>query len=102
MNTAILSYQQATIGKLSSLQYYTPPNALVAGYNFVGLIPELLSMYRCLVVETTLPDAEAGHPNLKRRRFWFRRFMDVVATCSIPISVVGAVMNGEFYYFLRL
>jgi hypothetical protein len=59
-------------------------------------------MYRCLVVETTLPDIEVGHPNLVRRRFWFRRFMDVFATSFIPISVVGAVMNGEFYFLLVL
>ena len=57
-------------------------------------------MYRSLVVETTLPDTEAGHPNLVRRRFWFRRFMDVFGLIFIPILVVGGIANGELYFLL--
>jgi len=55
-------------------------------------------MYRCLLVETTLPDAEAGGPNLARRRLWFRRFTDVFAFSLIPASVVGVIANGGFHY----
>jgi len=59
-------------------------------------------MYRRLVVETTLPDTEAGHPNLVRRRFWVRRFMDVFTLSVIPVSTVGGIANSEFYYPLRI
>ena len=57
-------------------------------------------MYRCLLVETTVPDTEAGHPNLVRRRFWFRRLMDLFALSFIPLLVVGGVASGEFYFLL--
>jgi hypothetical protein len=53
-------------------------------------------MYRCLVVETTLPDTEAGHPNLVRRRFWFRRCMDALSLAFIPVTVIGGTANSHY------
>ena len=73
-----------------------PFNVWATGYGFIGLISDYLNMYRCLVVETTLPDAEAGHPNLVRRRFWVRRFMEFLTISFIPISVIGGVSNSKF------
>jgi len=75
----LLFYQQATLG-----------------YGFIGVITDYLNMYRRLVVETTLPDTEAGHPNLVRRRFWFRRCTEIFALSTIPISVIGGVANNGY------
>ena len=67
------------------------------GYSFTALIFDYLNMFRCLVVETALPDDAAGYPDLARRRFYFRRFTDVFALAFIPIHGVGMLANGEFH-----
>jgi hypothetical protein len=66
------------------------------------LMPDFLSMYQCLVIETPLPYTEASHPNFVRRRFWVRQFMDVFPLASMPVSVIGGVSNSEAHYPLRL
>lgn len=84
------------------------------GLGYIGISNDLVNLMRCLLVNPTygselyeespaaatkggvMTPPPEGTPDLKRTRFWVRRFTDICNLSFIAATVTGAIASSKF------